>query len=359
MYKSKKYDGVFFNVLESGDKSYYVKYYVNKKQYIKKIGKHSEGIRENFCFMKRVELINAAKFGEVDAVHIGLDDLAERYHDTKTVNATYEDMKSRYDFKIKPFFKNKLALKIVEDDIYAFQKELMKTKTGSKGVGKRLMSPSTVNYYITQISSILKYGISKGYLKGNVAVNVRALKEDNSRTRYLEKEELGALVEEVQFDADLLLFVEMSMSTGGRMSAVMSIRKKDINMRNKSVSIEDDKGGGFYVAFLNERVLGLLVRTFGSLKPNDRIYVENVRHLQRKMKKVLDVLFNEGLSVDDAKNRVVIHTLRHTFASHLAINGTPIFTIQKLLNHRDIKQTMRYAKLSPDSGRSDVEGIWG
>lgn len=39
----------------------------------------------------------------------------------------------------------------------------------------------------------------------------------------------------------------------------------------------------------------------------------------------------------------------HTFASYLAINGTPIFTIKELMNHKDIEQTMRYAKLSPDS----------
>ncbi|MCG3674314.1 tyrosine-type recombinase/integrase [Aliarcobacter butzleri] len=54
------------------------------------------------------------------------------------------------------------------------------------------------------------------------------------------------------------------------------------------------------------------------------------------------------------KNKIVFHSLRHTFASHLAINGTPIFTIQKLMNHKDIRMTLRYAKLSPDSGREAV-----
>jgi site-specific recombinase XerD len=66
---------------------------------------------------------------------------------------------------------------------------------------------------------------------------------------------------------------------------------------------------------------------------------------------------NDGLETSDRKNRVVIHTLRHTFASHLAINGTPIFTIQKLMNHKDIKMTMRYAKLAPDSGRESVNNL--
>ncbi|WP_365943733.1 tyrosine-type recombinase/integrase [Sulfurimonas sp.] len=67
---------------------------------------------------------------------------------------------------------------------------------------------------------------------------------------------------------------------------------------------------------------------------------------------MLDKLFNKDDI--DVKYRVVIHTLRHTFASHLAINGTPIFTIQKLLNHKDIKMTLRYAKLAPDTGRDCI-----
>ena len=73
-----------------------------------------------------------------------------------------------------------------------------------------------------------------------------------------------------------------------------------------------------------------------------------------KARTILNDLFNIGIDLEDRKNKVVIHTLRHTFASHLAINGTPIFTIQKLMNHKDIKMTLRYAKLSPDSGRESI-----
>ncbi|MDO8454946.1 MAG: tyrosine-type recombinase/integrase [Sulfurimonas sp.] len=62
-------------------------------------------------------------------------------------------------------------------------------------------------------------------------------------------------------------------------------------------------------------------------------------------------------AIVDRKNRVVVHSLRHTFASHLAINETPILTIQKLMNHQDIKSTMRYAKLSSDSGRNSVKNL--
>ena len=45
-------------------------------------------------------------------------------------------------------------------------------------------------------------------------------------------------------------------------------------------------------------------------------------------------------------NDITIHTLRHTFASHLANSGTPLLTIKDLLGHTDIKTTTIYAHLS-------------
>ena len=80
--------------------------------------------------------------------------------------------------------------------------------------------------------------------------------------------------------------------------------------------------------------------------------------IQHKMKIILDELFNKGLASNDSKNRTVLHTLRHTFASQLAMNGTPIYTIQKLMNHKDINMTLRYAKLAPDNGKNEVKGLY-
>ena len=82
------------------------------------------------------------------------------------------------------------------------------------------------------------------------------------------------------------------------------------------------------------------------------------RSVRRKMKPILDRLFNEGLESDDTKNRVVIHTLRHTFASQLAIKGIPLIKIKKLMNHAKIEMSERYAKLAPDSGRDVIEGLY-
>lgn len=64
---------------------------------------------------------------------------------------------------------------------------------------------------------------------------------------------------------------------------------------------------------------------------------------------------NDG--VVDSRQRVVFHTLRHTFASWLIQEGISIPVISQLLGHSSIKLTMRYAHLSPNYNKSAVDVI--
>jgi site-specific recombinase XerD len=54
---------------------------------------------------------------------------------------------------------------------------------------------------------------------------------------------------------------------------------------------------------------------------------------------------------------VSVHTLRHTFASHLVMNGADIYTVQKLLGHSSIKTTEIYAHLAPDYLRAAIDKL--
>ncbi|MFC1839070.1 site-specific integrase [Thermodesulfobacteriota bacterium] len=50
-----------------------------------------------------------------------------------------------------------------------------------------------------------------------------------------------------------------------------------------------------------------------------------------------------------------IHDLRHTFASHFVMKGGSLTTLQKILGHADIKMTMRYAHLSKEFAREEIQ----
>jgi integrase len=53
--------------------------------------------------------------------------------------------------------------------------------------------------------------------------------------------------------------------------------------------------------------------------------------------------------------RISWHVLRHTFASHLAMRGVPLNTVQALLGHSTIVMTMRYAHVAPSTMRAAIE----
>ena len=73
-------------------------------------------------------------------------------------------------------------------------------------------------------------------------------------------------------------------------------------------------------------------------------------------KRVVEELgFNNG--VEDNLNKVVFHTLRHTFASFLASRGTSLLAIKELMRHKNIEMTMRYAHLIPDIKKDAVHDM--
>jgi len=197
----------------------------------------------------------------------------------------------------------------------------------------------------------------------NPASKVKNLNVDNERERFLTKDELTMILDEVRDNEQLYIFTLLSITTGGRIGAINALQKKDIDLKNKIVNIKDEKNNETYKAFIEHKaLLELLATRLKTLKANDYVLMFDKKDykqiIERRMRTILNKLFNKDIEPSDRKNRVVVHTLRHTFASQLAINGTPIFTIQKLMNHKDIKMTMRYAKLAPDSGRDAVKSIF-
>lgn len=162
------------------------------------------------------------------------------------------------------------------------------------------------------------------------------------------------LLKSLEDDVEMYLFTKLALNTGGRLETILSIKKKDIDFTHNVINLFDIKNNSWYKGFFNDSLKELLKSRCNDISANDVIVEVPSRTVRRKMKVFFDDLFNRGLESSDRKNRVVIHSLRHTFASLLAISGTPIFTIQKLMNHSDIKFTLRYAKLAPDSGKEAV-----
>lgn len=375
--------GVFYKqVVNENDKEIDRVYLIRYKDESKKdklfvIGKKSEGVTIEFSDKKRMEIITKLRFGEeveilknkrAKKVINTLDKIAQVYFEDKEAS---KQQQSKYANHIQPFFGKKDISLITKDEIKAFQRALIKgtLRYPKKEVqnlitGKK--SEQTTNGIIELLKAIFNHNINERTLNIiNPCNGVRKLKTDNRRERFLKSDEINQLLEAVRDNEPLTLFVKLSLQTGGRLETILHIKKKDIDLDNGSVTLKNLKTNTTYKGFLQADLLEYLKKYLRSLRLNDYVvHIENPsiktssRQIQSRLKRRFDRLFNLELERDDRKNRVVIHTLRHTFASHLAINGTPIFTIKELMNHKDIEQTMRYAKLSPDSGRDFVNGLY-
>ena len=357
--KSNKYTGVYYQELTNGDKSYYITYKHNKKDIWKKIGLYSEGIREAYCSQKRNEIVSKIRLGE-DLPHVAnknnftsLIEVAEKFYELKELhNKQNKKTRSRVLAKLKKHYIGEMSIKEIQKlDIENFQIEIEKD-----------LMPATINFIIQQTSSIFNWSIENGYLSKNPCQFVKNLKVKNARLRYLEIDEIKRLLETVKNDKHLYYFVLLGLSTGGRLQTICNIKVSDIR-ENGTIRLYDFKNESEYFGFLNNDLKSELNEYIKiiNLKEDDFIFKNTInqnytnQYYYRKLQPIFDVLFNPDGT--EPLEKVTIHTLRHTFASQLAINDTPILIIKKLMNHNDIKTTMRYAKLSKSSGDVYVDRL--
>ena len=385
MIKTSK-TGVYYNSLENGDKVFYFTYKdINdldknskpKKKWIK-VGSFSEGIREQYALNLRNEQINKMKFGEDNPLvskkkkkeHLTLNTISEIYFKDKN---TAIKQKSKYENHIEYFFGDKDIENIMKKDILDFRNRLLNgtinypTKLQNKtNLISGAKAAQTINGIIDLFKAIFNHYIKEYNQKiVNPCFGITKLKTDNARERFLNTNEINQLIEYIESNKTLWLFVKLSLSTGGRLETILNIQKKDIDLINKTITLKNLKTDETYKGFIQTDLIEFLTTNLEKLKSNDYVISfdetfkkSTDRQIQSRLKPILDKLFNTELEARDTKNRVVIHTLRHTFASHLAINGISIYQIKELMNHKDIEQTMRYAKLAPDSGKNEVEGLY-
>ncbi|MFW0695506.1 tyrosine-type recombinase/integrase [Aliarcobacter butzleri] len=355
-----KFSGVFYResiTNDKLDKTYYIRYKdKNNKDKEIKIGKYSEGFRENYCNQLRNEIITKQRIGEEPPAAtrnkkkkiLSIETISENYFSEKKEGGYKGTDESNYKNYILPYFKTLDFENISKNDIQIFSNQLKKTKSLIK---KELISDKTINNILNFLKTLIKYAFKNDYIKNDFSKYIQLLEIDNARERFLTKDEIKLLFDYSKDDETLYLFFKLALNTGARLATLLNIHKKDIDFTHDLLTLKDFKNNSTYKAFLTDDLKALLEKRVNSLKPNDKLFISNP---ERRLRAKLDELFNKDIDDNDRKNKIVFHSLRHTFASHLAINGTPIFTIQKLMNHKDIRMTLRYAKLSPDSGREAV-----
>jgi len=354
--------GVYYRISKDKTKTFYIQYKHHGKLIRKKVGAVKEGINIAYCTKLRNEILVKLRLGESAPLQnvktLSFAEVTTEYFDS------LEDSRSSKT-KMKAMAKMHLSslagerIDNINDDTI---KKLRRDKSKEVSIlTKRVLSEGTVSNIVLLLSAIMSFAEKKKYISEKPTFKEYLPKLNNERTRFLSTSEVNLLLQtikksELRAKDELELFVRVSLITGGRISSVTNVKGKDINRTNCTVELHNFKTKKWYTAFLSKSIMDQIPPLDVQQKLFD---ITLNKQIQRPLQGILNQLFNVGLNADDRKDRVVIHTLRHTFASHLAINGTPIFTIMKRMDHSNIEMTLKYAKLSPDAGRLDVENLYG
>jgi site-specific recombinase XerD len=141
-------------------------------------------------------------------------------------------------------------------------------------------------------------------------------------------------------------------SAGLRVSEVVHLKVSDIDSQRMVIRVQQGKGEKDRYTLLAQRTLEVLREYWRAYRPKDWLFPGqpakgslSVSTVQKIFEKVLD---QAGV-----KKHATVHTLRHSFATHLLEAGTDLYHIQRLLGHTTPKTTAIYLHLS----RKDLGGV--
>ncbi|NOX66463.1 MAG: site-specific integrase [Chlorobi bacterium] len=369
----KKYAGIQYYISKTKkingrhDKCYYMKYDNAYGRTVReKIGWESDGITATYAAHIRSERIRKSRLGEeIITFHdrkrhaVSFKSFAEEkylpYVKDNKKEKSYIGEKQILNNWIYPAIGNKTLQEISSMNLESLKKTM-------KGNDKALR---TIEYVLAIVRQIFNAAIQWDIFKGkNPVTKIKIQKEDNRRVRFLSKEEAETILVECRKKSQKTYeVVLLALSCGLRAGEIANLKWQDIDIENKTITVKDTKNNINRTAYMTDKVLALFNNKKAEL-PNNYIFTDSNGSRSVDIARTIGFRniikrlgFNDNIT--DRRNKVVFHSLRHTFASWLAISGVPIYTIKELMGHKTLAMTERYAHLMPNTKRDAVKKIDG
>ncbi|MFP5223151.1 MAG: tyrosine-type recombinase/integrase [Acidobacteriota bacterium] len=356
----KKYVGVVYyesserKHLGKPDRCFYAVFKAHGRKVRVKVGWLSEGFTAELASQTRAELMRDLRMGkDLAKKDPALGEVWTEYYAWLQANRKRPDnQRWMYEKYVEPALGHKPLSAIAPLDLERLRRSMQKAD----------LSPQTISHALALVRTIFNRATAWGMWQGgNPAKQITFPKLDNRRERFLSVDEarslLGVLAERSQDVHDMSV---LSLHCGLRLSEICRLRWEDVDLSRMTaiIWVTDKAGKGLTrTAYLTPEVAAM----FESRGPGQGLVFASrsgrvIADLSKTFSRVVDSLgFNRG--VEDRRQRVTFHTLRHTFASWLVISGTPIYTLKGLLGHKTLAMSERYAKLSPDHEREAISRL--
>lgn len=159
-----------------------------------------------------------------------------------------------------------------------------------------------------------------GWCGENVALKIRRSKEGKAPTRFLEKEEISCLLSACKKSKSPYLYpiVLIALTTCARKGEILSLKRNDIQFDRKIMTFRDTKNGETRSVALSNAVIDCLRKEQAKrIVPSEYIF------LSLDGTKPADFMTSWKKVIKSIGLNICFHTLCHTGASHLAMNGAP------------------------------------
>ena len=372
-----KYPGVRFYFHETRkhgvkfDQYFAIRYQKDGKRIEEGLGWSSENMTLEKAAKQLGDLKEAARLGKKDATRLKEKREIEkqrREHEAlekkrkEKEGLTFGDFFNKTYFPISKTSKKKESWK-KEEEHYRLYLEPVLGKKPMKDikpltverVKKNILeagrSPRTLQYCLATFRQVWNMARGDGLVsEESPSKGVKIPTIENKRTRFLSPEEATDLLAYLKSRHPTVHNISfLSLFTGMRFGEIKTLKWSAIDLERGHITIFDAKGGKTRTAFMTPEVRKMLKgREKGN--PEDLVFptLDGREYLDTPttFREAVEVLeLNKGIK--DPRQRVVFHTLRHSYASWLAEAGTDIYTIGKLLGHSTVQMSARYAHLGP------------
>ena len=325
-----------------------------------KVGWVSEKVSAAMASNVRAERLKQARVGNLstEVARLTLDEVFERFRvDYLQVARKHpQDAASIYQNRIQPHLGHLPMLAITAVEVNALKKE--QGKLAAESTKKTL---SLLGQIFRQAQ---RWGIYEGPIPTD---NVKAPQSDSRRMRFLTKSEAKTLLDSLHSRSlHLWRMALTSLYTGLRAGEIFQLRWEHVNFTCGTITVMDAKNTENRVVHMPEQVQRVLKSWHVQSKGKSGFLVfpkQNTRNtplseIGSHFKVIVkDCGLNDG--INDRRYCIVFHSLRHTYASWLVQAGVPLYTVQKLMGHKTITMTQRYAHLAPDQGAEAARVLSG
>lgn len=209
-------------------------------------------------------------------------------------------------------------------------------------LNERKLSPETINQYISSVKFLYLITLEMPWTDEYFP----RLRRPHKLPVVLSQEEVLAFFDHIpslKYRAALMT----CYGAGLRVSEAVALKVEDIDSPRKLLRIEQGKGQKDRYAMLSPRLLEVLRRYYRAVRPQGDYLFPSWRKDHHLCTTSLQLACREATLRAGIRKRVTVHTLRHSFATHLLENGTDTRIIQVLLGHSRIETTARYLQVAP------------